>query len=246
MSEDSGLLMTLGRRSGPLDTVLIHPAGGGLGQYLRLARRLARHGRVYGIRAAGLLPGERPERSVPRMTAAYRELLDALPRPPALLVGWSLGGVLAWELAAEAAAGAGAEAQGTAGGAPPPAVVMIDSHPELEPDNALLRSHPLDSIEHSVNGLSSGLDPALLRSTASAHLTAARTHRVRQRSDTPTLLLACASPDREAQIARWRSLATHLTVRDLDCGHFDVFTPPHQDELLSHIQPFIDGLTAAR
>ncbi|WP_328471496.1 alpha/beta fold hydrolase [Streptomyces sp. NBC_00448] len=240
MSEEPGLLMTLGRRSGPLDSVLIHPAGGGLGQYLRLARRLARHGTVYGIRAAGLLPGERPERSVPRMTAAYRELLDALPRPPALLAGWSLGGILAWELAAEAAAA------GTAGGTPPPAVVMIDSHPELEPDNALLRSHPLDSIEHSAGGLSSGFEPALLRSTAAAHLTAARAHRVRQPSDTPTLLLACASPDREAQIARWRSLATRLTVRDLDCGHFDVFTPPHHGQLLRHIQPFIDRLTAAR
>lgn len=235
MSGPPGLLMTLGQRSGPLDTVLIHPAGGGLGQYLRLARRLTRHGTVYGIRAAGLLPDERPEQSVTRMVATYRELLETLPRPPALLAGWSLGGVLAWELAA-----------GTAQGVPPPAVIMIDSYPELASVNAVLRSDPLDRIERSVSGLSSGLEPALLRATAEAHLTAARTHRVRRSCGAPALLIVCASPDREPQIMRWRALAAHITVRELDCSHFEVFSPLHQDELLNHVQQFIDGgLTAA-
>ncbi|MFD4634013.1 alpha/beta fold hydrolase [Streptomyces sp. NPDC058284] len=113
------VLTPFGRQSGALNTVVFHPAGGGLGQYVTLLSRLARRGPVHGVRAMGLVPGEEPGRTVDAMVERYLGLIRDLPDRPNLLVGWSLGGLLAWE------AGTRLAAEG-----PAPAVVMIDSFAE--------------------------------------------------------------------------------------------------------------------
>lgn len=227
------LLIPLAQRPGPLPAVLIHPAGGGLGQYLALAGRLARHGAVHGIRAAGLLPDEEPQDSVAAMTDAYLRLIEALPERPRLLAGWSLGGVLAWELAARLAADG-----------PAPAVALVDSFAAHDVFDAGERAGFREAIEQSVSTLGSGPDIARARATAEAHVTASTAHRTRVRGSGPALLVACASPYREQQVARWGELADRLTVRALDCGHFDVFEPAHQPALLGHVDAFLAELTA--
>jgi amino acid adenylation domain-containing protein len=76
----------------------VHPVGGSVFCYLDVARRLGRP--VYGFQAAGLEAGEEAVRDVARMAARYCEVLaTAQPEGPCHLAGWSMGGVVAWEMA---------------------------------------------------------------------------------------------------------------------------------------------------
>lgn len=233
-SAEPRLLMPITRRFGPLESLLIHPAGGGLSQYLTLAGRLARHGSVHGIRAAGLLPDEEPQSSVVDMTETYLELLEALPRRPNLLVGWSLGGVIAWEMAARL---------GKNG--PAPAVVMIDSFPDRRLAEVAAGDALPAAIERTISALDSSGGAEQARRTARAHIAAVVGHRVEASCDAEALLISCTSARRTEQIARWQELASRLTVRHLDCGHFDVFQPGHELVVLRCVDEFLASLTGA-
>ncbi|MEU3255139.1 alpha/beta fold hydrolase [Streptomyces sp. NPDC006997] len=231
-ARDARLLVPLARRSGPLDSLLIHPAGGGVAQYLGVASRLARHGSVHAVRADGLLAGERPDDSIPEMVRRYLGLARGLTHRPKLLVGWSMGGVLAWELAARLAADG-----------PAPAVVLIDSFAERQTAEDAVGDDLLAAVERSLGGPGEpNAETDRARATALAHLTACADYRVTARNTGPALLMTCASPRRAEQTGDWRRLAAWLTVRELPCGHFDVFQPAHQPHLLGHLDEFLARL----
>lgn len=78
---------------------LVHPLGGTIVHYAEFARRLGPR-RVYGLQAAGLEPGETPLESVRAMAASYvRELREAEPEGPWVIMGWSFGALVAYEMA---------------------------------------------------------------------------------------------------------------------------------------------------
>lgn len=233
LRESPALLTTFGRRPGPLGTLLVHPSGGGLGQYMAVIAHLSRRGPVHGIRAAGLKPGETPDDSVAAMVQRYLPLLKALPEPPGLLLGWSLGGVLAWELAV-ALAGTGRC----------PAVVMVDSFADpwsachTEPGDLLARIlAPSSSFPSPEPGAGDRLER-----TATAHLTASAGHRASGPYDGPVLLLPCSGGERDAQVAAWALRSPRLVTRDLPCGHFEVFQPAHRRLLVGHLDDFLGTL----
>ncbi|WP_441287561.1 amino acid adenylation domain-containing protein [Sorangium sp. KYC3313] len=78
----------------------VHPIGGNVLCYADLARELGRDRPFYGIQAFGLETPPRPLASVGEMAEAYcEELRRVQPEGPYLLGGWSMGGVVAFEMA---------------------------------------------------------------------------------------------------------------------------------------------------
>jgi amino acid adenylation domain-containing protein len=80
---------------------LIHPAAGTLSCYQPLLDALALDIPVYGLRAEGLEPGEACQAdSLEKLAARYcGQILKVQPGGPYRLCGWSLGGVIAYEIA---------------------------------------------------------------------------------------------------------------------------------------------------
>ncbi|MGH3313484.1 MAG: non-ribosomal peptide synthetase [Streptomyces sp.] len=79
--------------------ILFHPVGGSVTSYLELAR--AWPGPVHAFQSRMLVDGVQAAGTpdLTTMAAAYREeLLDLVPEGPYLLGGWSMGGVLAYEV----------------------------------------------------------------------------------------------------------------------------------------------------
>jgi amino acid adenylation domain-containing protein len=78
----------------------VHPAGGQVFCYAKLARHLGTERPFYGIQAHGLDGLQPIETSIQSMARQYIEaLLMIQPGGPYLLGGWSMGGVIAFEMA---------------------------------------------------------------------------------------------------------------------------------------------------
>ncbi len=80
----------------------VHPVGGNVLCYAELARQLGPERPFYGLQSVGLAGGE-PQRTIEEMAATYlAAIAEVQPRGPYLLGGWSLGGVIAYEMAQQA------------------------------------------------------------------------------------------------------------------------------------------------
>src|SRR6185369_13895071 len=97
---------------------LVHSASGNAMSYVALARRLGREQPVYGLQSKGLDPDRKATARVEDMASEYlAELLAVQPEGPYHLGGWSMGGVIAFEMARQL----------TAHGKSVAPVVIIDS-----------------------------------------------------------------------------------------------------------------------
>jgi amino acid adenylation domain-containing protein len=77
----------------------IHPIGGSTLCYLELAHELEGQS-FYGIQAAGFYGECEPVRTIEEMAANYLQIVKAVqPTGPYLLGGWSMGGIIAFEMA---------------------------------------------------------------------------------------------------------------------------------------------------
>ncbi len=158
------LLVELAAGEGP-PLFLVHPVGGSVVCYLPLARggELARPV----LALASPLPGQLPAasfpepRSVESMAAAYRRaIVAAAPAGPYHLAGWSLGGVVAFEIARQLSAeGREVGLLALLDVAPPPA----GGEPE-EPRHELAR-FAADLAALAGLAVPAGLDPATMPAT---------------------------------------------------------------------------------
>ncbi|MFB1484992.1 alpha/beta fold hydrolase, partial [Corallococcus sp. RDP092CA] len=79
---------------------LVHPGGGNVLAYPELARLLGPHQPVFGLQARGLQAGHAVAETVEEMATLYLAAIrKEQPEGPYLLAGWSLGGVIAFEMA---------------------------------------------------------------------------------------------------------------------------------------------------
>ncbi|HEV8580122.1 MAG TPA: amino acid adenylation domain-containing protein [Thermoanaerobaculia bacterium] len=89
----------------------VHPAGGDVLCFRGLSRYLGPGQPVYGLQSRGLVDGQEPHESLAEMAASYLgELLQVRSDGPYLLCGWSLGGLVAYEMARQLQARGGAVA----------------------------------------------------------------------------------------------------------------------------------------
>jgi amino acid adenylation domain-containing protein len=110
-------VVDLGARGPGRPLILVHPIGGGVICYRALARSFDGKRDILGVEAYGLEGEGALESDLVRMASRYVEALQhERIQGPYILGGWSMGGVVAFEMAAQLAA-AGQEA---------PVVVMID------------------------------------------------------------------------------------------------------------------------
>lgn len=221
-----GRLITLVRRGDRPAAVLLPGAGGGLNPYLRLASHLGAHYNVHAIRAAGLVSGESPERTIADMADAARDALASI--EPALVFGWSLGGTIGWELCQRLPNA--------------PDLVLVDSSPlprvsTVEGD-AQLR-------EYIVGMLGPRPDPATVdrvRATFDAQVEALAAYHGTGTYSGRVLMLMCLDNDfrdREAAADGWRALAPGLIAGTLRASHYEVFDPAHLPELTSQLDAFL-------
>ncbi|QSQ26379.1 non-ribosomal peptide synthase/polyketide synthase [Pyxidicoccus parkwayensis] len=78
----------------------VHPVGGNVLAYAHLARLLGPQQPFYGLQSWGLDGKHPPLRSVEEMAASYIQAMRSVqPSGPYLLGGWSMGGVIAYEMA---------------------------------------------------------------------------------------------------------------------------------------------------
>ncbi|HEY8208013.1 MAG TPA: amino acid adenylation domain-containing protein [Myxococcaceae bacterium] len=93
-------LVRLASRGARRPFVCVHPSGGNVVCYLDLSRRLGPEQPFYGLQSVGLDGEEEPLTCIEEMAARYVDVLrGSLPEGPSLLGGWSMGGVVAYEMA---------------------------------------------------------------------------------------------------------------------------------------------------
>ncbi|MEB3827148.1 amino acid adenylation domain-containing protein [Phormidium sp. CCY1219] len=78
----------------------VHPVGGNVLCYTELSRQLGSSQPLYGLQSAGLSRETEPFTTIEQMAATYLDALQEIqPHGPYYLGGWSMGGVVAWEMA---------------------------------------------------------------------------------------------------------------------------------------------------
>jgi amino acid adenylation domain-containing protein len=98
--ETGSILVPIQARGTEPPLFLVHPAGGDVLCFAGLARHLGPDQPVYGLQSRGLTGDEPPLGRFEDMAALYLgEIKRVQPAGPYSLGGWSLGGLIAWEMA---------------------------------------------------------------------------------------------------------------------------------------------------
>jgi len=147
------------RAGGPSEPplLLVHAHRGTVFAYHALAIALGDRYPIYGLQAQGLGEGEEPLDSIPAMAARYIEQIRTLqPEGPYRLAGWSLGGVVAYEMARQL------ESRGEVLAI----LALLDASPPDDPAPEALTADTLPRIGRAVFGLDEAVFAGLDESRA--------------------------------------------------------------------------------
>jgi thioesterase domain-containing protein/acyl carrier protein len=249
---------------------LVHSASGNVMSYIALSRQLGREQPVYGLQSRGLDPDRKPTTRVEDMASEYlRELITMQPEGPYHLGGWSMGGVIAFEMARQL----------TAEGKSLAPLVLIDSTIHLrrvkknglddasvllalaqhhglfldETDKTFedLRSLTLDEqleyfFEKAAN---SNLIPYDIGLAQLRHLFdlfkvnyhAAENYRPRKSAQQVILFQAAGTPPAEAakKLKQWKKVAEVVTVQRLPGDHYSILSEPNVSVLAEKLTPYL-------
>ena len=250
---------------------LVHSASGNAMSYVALSRELGREQPVYGLQSRGLDPDRKPTARIEDMASEYLQELTAVqPEGPYHLGGWSMGGVIAFEMAQQLIAGGKSVAP----------IVLIDSTIQtgrvkkngLDDASLLLalaQHHGLflDDTDETFEDLSSlNLDEQLelfLEKAVNSNLiprdiglsqlrhlfelfkvNVRATENYRPaKSAQPVILFqpAGALPDAAKKLRRWKKVAEVVTAHRLPGDHYSLLTEPNVSLLAEQITPYLSN-----
>jgi amino acid adenylation domain-containing protein len=240
------------------ELVLFHPVGGSVGVYGELARAWPGPVRAFQSSALADSAGPVPMPSLEAMAAGYRAELQRLtPAGPYLLGGWSLGGVLAYEVARQLAAqpqqacvvmidsqpgrpgGPGSEADGqlaflqdlAAGSLPDAVAADILAAP---PGDAVRASWSA-AIRHGL--LPYDLDLAGYQRLARIHASnlAALARYEPGQADVPALLLVARDSGAAEPAAWWRKACPQVEIETWPGDHYSIVAGARQREIAARV-----------
>jgi thioesterase domain-containing protein len=244
---------------------LVHPSGGGVLCYLDLSRRLGDHG-VRAFQARGLFDGLPPFGTIEEMAAEYVKLLKKKEPGPYSLGGWSMGGVVAYEMAQQL----------TAAGDDVKLVAMLDSwlpsHVAWPKDeaglagwfmrdlaglegvnvaaNAAIPDDPTKQLAYVLDRLKDlKAIPALIRpdqvkplfEVFKANIRALRAYQAKPYARPVALLRATTQLESFVGATdAWGTIASSLTVFDVPGTHYDIVRPPALTTLSTSLSALLD------
>jgi len=254
-TEDGRSLVPLHTGGDAAPLFCIHGLGGGVASFLPLTDHLAAERPVYGLQPQGLQNDRQPHDRIEAMAAHYAdEIRGVQPTGPYFLAGWSMGGLLALEIAR----------QFTEAGERVEWVAMFDTHlPAEEPtdeapdDRAILRylqpflgfseeeldqasAQNLPAFLAEKIGLPAGLaDGAIARL---AGVCKAQLAALGRRRETPYRgPVALFSTNGAEDDVRWRQLFPRLTVKQVGGDHYSMLQPPHVETLATELKYLLQG-----
>ena len=223
--------------SGGRPFFFVHAVDGHVLSYIALSRRMRSTRPLYGVQAPGVDGGE-PVSRLEELAAAHLTAIRAVqPRGPYALGGWSMGAVVAWEMARRL------EAEGERVDVlvmldPPRAVRTDAALDDAALDDAALLAEMLDPLlaeAHAADAVSPDVDDArmtALLDVRRAHLAALRDYEPGSFAGSAVLLEATerrpAPPGAELRPLHWKALCSGtLQVRPVPGDHFSMFHEPH-------------------
>ncbi|MFU3728521.1 AMP-binding protein, partial [Pseudomonas aeruginosa] len=203
----------------------IHPGGGAGWAYATLLSRLPADVPLYALQSAHLMDTEHEERSIKDMALRYiEEILKVQPSGPFALLGWSLGSLVAHEIAV-AMVERGHSIR---------LLALLDGYPAdtQAPATAADSLHTLFSaLENAVSQnsmTSTQLDASLREAIEKSYEESGRLiqdHVPKRYAGTTHLFRAVAEQDRSIDTSRWAAYTAELHVYDIDCCHHEMMAP---------------------
>ncbi|WP_030785084.1 non-ribosomal peptide synthetase [Streptomyces sp. NRRL S-920] len=230
LPDDIVLLRPGGEGTTPL--FCVHPAGGEATGFRHLAARPELRGPLYALQTSADGAGHE-DRSVEALAARYLAAVSKVaPTGPYLLLGWSMGGLVAFEMARLL------ELRGERA----EMLFLVESYlsaqlPEFDEDDEAEEPGPIAGETHMSADESLRLD--LRRRTNRAHLRAARAYRP-SRYAGPVALVQAEKQEadfRHAALRSWSAVCApaRLTHHVLEGDHLTLFEPPYVTELAALI-----------
>ena len=253
---------------------LIHGLGGHVGIYAELAQELQDAYNLYGLQAGGLDGKVKPHATIEEMATDYLKAIQKVqPTGPYFLIGWSMGGIIALELARQIKAyGASVDLLG-----------MLDTHLPKEDgqvrivdDDAVMRwiasrfSLSLKQLlrlskrrrwrrvlerAQSVSLLPADVDEAKLANLAElcqTHIAAVARYPLSLYSDPVMLFRArdargrsVRGPKKVETLERWQGLFPALHVHEVPGNHYSMLRGPQVQSLADSIRQILAGPAAS-
>jgi thioesterase domain-containing protein len=186
---------------------------------------------IYGLQAFGLEEGEAPLENIEKMAAEYLSEIRAVqPHGPYYLGGWSMGGLIAYEMAQEL----------TENGEKVNSLVLVDTYPNLYKSN--FRDEEQEALVHQIAG--QGFD-SQLKDIYTAHEKAILEYQshIRPFAGPTKILLAKDEPmDQIISVRnRWNELLQdHADIELVAGNHFSMIRSPNVRNLAEKLRPMLE------